>query len=168
MIDAATITKVLGSYGANVAANWPVIVAALSKIGIDTPMVEIAAAATVMVETAIFAPITERMADPARQPELFKRQMEYHPYIGRGFVQITWESNYRRFSLSVGANLIRHPELACEPLIAAAILAEFFKEKRIHEAANREEWRRVRRLVNGGYAKWEEFRGYIKALGGSV
>jgi len=168
MIDAATITKVLGSYGANVAANWPVIVAALSKIGIDTPMVEIAAAATVMVETGTFAPITERRADPARQPELFKRQMEYHPYIGRGFVQITWERNYRLFGSKLGVDLVLHPKLACEPLTAAAILAEFFKENRIHEAANREEWKQVRRLVNGGYARWEEFKGYVKALGGSV
>jgi len=51
---------------------------------------------------------------------------EYWPYIGRGFVMITWEDNYRRasqeLSLTGTRDLVDHPELALDSLIAARIL----------------------------------------------
>ena len=41
---------------------------------------------------------------------------DYWPYIGRGFVMITWEDNYRRasqeLSLTGTRDLVEHPELA--------------------------------------------------------
>jgi len=51
---------------------------------------------------------------------------DYYPYIGRGFVMITWESNYRHasaeLSLTGTRDLVAHPELALDSLIAARIL----------------------------------------------
>ena len=50
----------------------------------------------------------------------------YWPYIGRGFVMITWEDNYRRasqeLSLTGTRDLVEHPELALDSLISARIL----------------------------------------------
>lgn len=42
-------------------------------------------------------------------------------YYGRGFVQITWKSNYAAFSRLLGADLVNHPELALDIPIAAEI-----------------------------------------------
>lgn len=34
----------------------------------------------------------------------------YHPYIGRGLLQITWESNYKDYGRYVGENLLGYPD----------------------------------------------------------
>jgi len=51
---------------------------------------------------------------------------DYYPYIGRGFVMITWEENYRnasqQLSLTGTRDLVEHPELALDSLISARIL----------------------------------------------
>ena len=164
MITAETISDVLGSSEANVKANWPIIVSALIATGIDSTMVRIAAAATVMVETGSFRPVVEKLAKEDKQPDLYKSQMRYFTFIGRGFVQITWEKNYQIFGGLIGVDLIEHPEAAMEPGNAARILAEYFKRTGVHNAANVQDWRKVRRLVNGGYNGWEPFIGYVQAL----
>src|SRR5262245_16389883 len=43
-------------------------------------------------------------------------------YYGRGFVQLTWEANYRKASAVVGIDLVAEPDRALELPIAAAIL----------------------------------------------
>ena len=51
---------------------------------------------------------------------------EYYPYIGRGFVQLTWESNYDRASAALGLiddrDLVQHPNMALDSLISARIM----------------------------------------------
>jgi putative chitinase len=50
----------------------------------------------------------------------------YYPYIGRGYVQLTWEENYRNASAALGLvddrDLVVHPELALDSLVAARIM----------------------------------------------
>jgi hypothetical protein len=50
----------------------------------------------------------------------------YWPYIGRGFVHLTWEENYHNASTALGLiddrDLVWHPELALDSLIAARIM----------------------------------------------
>ncbi|QIG76102.1 putative endolysin protein [Rhizobium phage RHph_I4] len=45
-------------------------------------------------------------------------------FYGRGYAQITWEANYKRMSPLVGVDLVRYPDKALEPEIAAIILIE--------------------------------------------
>lgn len=51
---------------------------------------------------------------------------DYFPYIGRGFVQLTWEDNYRTASAALGLiddrDLVDHPEMALDSLISARIM----------------------------------------------
>ena len=51
---------------------------------------------------------------------------DYWPYIGRGLVHLTWEDNYRNASAALGLiddrDLVAHPELALDLLIAARIM----------------------------------------------
>lgn len=60
-------------------------------------------------------PIKERGSDA------YLRSKKYWPYIGYGYVQLTWEENYRRIGKLIGADLIKRPELALEPDIAIEI-----------------------------------------------
>lgn len=45
-------------------------------------------------------------------------------YYGRGYVQLTWLTNYRSMAKLLGVDLVYHPELALDPAIATKILVE--------------------------------------------
>ena len=51
-----------------------------------------------------------------------KRHLRYYPYYGRGFVQLTWRTNYKKFGKLMGIDLVRSPDLALEPKHAVFIL----------------------------------------------
>lgn len=46
-----------------------------------------------------------------------------HIYYGRGFVQITWEKNYRAMGDVLGVDLVNNPDLALDPDIAYKIMS---------------------------------------------
>ena len=56
----------------------------------------------------------------------YLQSKEYWPYIGRGFVQLTWEANYDKASAILALiderDLVDHPEVAFDSLIATRIL----------------------------------------------
>ncbi len=73
--------------------------------------------ATIKWETAhTFQPITEYGT------QAYLKSKPYYPYIGRGYVQLTWESNYKKFGKHLGIDLVKNPELANDPEIAWKIL----------------------------------------------
>ena len=111
--------------------------------------------ATVYHETAQrMWPITEYGSQEYLQGK------EYWPYIGRGFVQLTWKTNYdnasKRLSLIDDRDLVAHPEMALDSLIATRILfrgmAEgWFTERKLGEYFNAEKDDPVnaRQIING-------------------
>jgi predicted chitinase len=85
---------------------------------------------------------------------------EYWPYIGRGLVHLTWESNYRNASSALGLvgsrDLVDHPEYALDSLIAARVMfrgmAEgWFTGAKLGQYFNEEEDDplNARRIING-------------------
>lgn len=54
----------------------------------------------------------------------YLKRKKYYPYIGYGYVQLTWEDNYRRVGKLIGVDLIKNPEKALEPEVAAKILVQ--------------------------------------------
>jgi hypothetical protein len=175
--SAGEVSSALGTHipEQNVASNWPLIVEALEALAISSRACEVAAAATVAVETGTFAPIKER-GGPAYFEKLYWLNQEKAKELGnlsaddaanfrgRGFVQITGRSNYQHFGEVVGADLVASPELALDPAISARVLAAFFRERRVYGAAEAGNWERVRRRVNGGLNGWADFSTYVKGL----
>ena len=51
-----------------------------------------------------------------------------YKYRGRGFIQITGKKNYERFGSQIGVDLVKNPDLANDPVIAAKISALFVKQ----------------------------------------
>jgi hypothetical protein len=45
-----------------------------------------------------------------------------HVYYGRGHVQLTWGTNYKRLGSRLGLDLYRNPDLALDPQVSADIL----------------------------------------------
>ena len=165
-LTAAHISQITGAPRGNVEDCWPALVAALDEQGIRSDMVEVAMAATVAVETGIFRPLRERLADKRHQLKLYTTQMRYWPsgYYGRGYIQLTWEANYRAMGLALNLDLLGHPELACRPDVAARILAYYFRHEGVAKAADVRDWARTRRLVNGGLTGWEDYKRYVAGL----
>lgn len=161
------IAKATGCPQRNVAAVWPSIITALDEFGIDSDRVQAAAAGTVAVETGVFLPVRERHADPLKQPNIWALQARYWDtgYMGRGFIQLTWKSNYEKYGKLLGVDLVGNPDLAQHPMTASRVLAAFFKGNGVDTAANDANWVKVRKIVNGGTMGIEPFLKVIKSLG---
>ena len=92
-----------------------------------------------------------------------KRNLRYYPYYGRGFVQITWESNYFKFSklltkryASHYIDLVKYPDLALDLSFSTFILVygmkhgTFTGKKLSDYISNKKiDFRRARRIING-------------------
>jgi hypothetical protein len=161
---------------AAVTENWPKLHAQLVLCGIDDRPTQAAMVATVAIETArTFAPVREAFW---LSEEWRKANLRYYPYYGRGYIQLTWPSNYEAFGRKVdelwqagGAiNLLSKPDDALDPDISAAVSAVYFRDhggdgqQRIPEAARRGDWREVRRLVQGADAGLSELTAMATAL----
>jgi len=144
------LARATGCPEASIRANWPAIHAELVARGIGSREVQAAALGTIAVETArTFEPVEEAfwLDDAWRRANL-----RYAPFWGRGYVQLTWDYNYRAYGEALGVELVNNAHLATQPDIAAACLAEFFDRAGVAKAAERCEWREVRRRVQGADA----------------
>lgn len=150
----------------NVVLAWPLLLHALQEFEIADPLVQVACAATVAVETGDFTPKHELRASAERQPTLRAAQDRYWPsgYSGRGFVQLTWEENYAHYGERVGEDLLAHPDRMLDPTVAARVLAAYFVDANVAAAARAADWRLVRKRVNGGYNGYEHFRAVVAKL----
>lgn len=110
--------------------------------------------ATVYHETAAtMLPVKEYGSDK------YLRSKKYYPYIGYGYVQLTWEPNYAKVGKLIGVDLITNPERALEPDIAAKIMTGGmlngwftgvgFQKKRPVYKYDRISYIRARAIING-------------------
>lgn len=98
-------------------------------------------------------PVKERGSDK------YLRGKAYYPYIGYGYVQLTWEDNFRRVGKLIGVDLLKNPEKALEKDIASEILIKgmvfgWFTGVGFHRKCpvyryNRLSYERARKIVNG-------------------
>jgi hypothetical protein len=81
-------------------------------------------------------------------------------YCGRGYVQLTWKSNYAKASGKVDADLVANPDKAMDPAIAATIMRDgmeegWFTGKRLSTylpasgVATKAQYLDARRIING-------------------
>jgi predicted chitinase len=167
-----------------VATHWPRIEGALTLEGINTPCVRAGVAATVGTEVYGFTPVAELPRDlnggiggdpqyfADYEPETPKGKLlgntepgDGYRYRGRGFIQLTGRYNYRGYGERLGLDLESDPDQALNPAIAARVLASYFRHRPgLVEACEQENWREVRRLVNGQYNGWERFHGLVVPL----
>lgn len=74
-----------------------------------------------------------RMYDPdGERGDFARRNGNTEPgdgvrFHGRGYVQLTWRSNYAKMAALTGVDLVGNPELALDPKIASLILFEGMK-----------------------------------------
>lgn len=123
------------------------------KIGLETQIAYVLA--TVQWETAqTFKPVKEAFW----KDEEWRRAKlaQYFPFYGRGYVQLTWKNNYRKYSNILGVDLVSNPDLALKHEIALFILVHGFKcgtftGKKITDYINKNsaDFINARRCING-------------------
>lgn len=85
-----------------------------------------------------------------------KKNLRYYPWYGRGFVQLTWEANYKKAGKKLGVDLTTNPDKAMDPNIAAEVLVVGMKEgwftgKKLSDyiTLKKSDFLNARRIVNG-------------------
>ncbi len=93
-----------------------------------------------------------------------RNNLHYYPYYGRGYVQLTWKSNYRKYSRIMREALVGTPDLALDPEVALMVLVHGFKlgsftGRKITDYINTSntDFINARRCING-LDKWEEIK----------
>jgi hypothetical protein len=170
-LSPAQIAGAMGCPFGNVDRYWPAIRSACIQDGLADRASLIAVLATIGTEVASFEPINERGGTryfteryEGRADLGNVRPGDGALYHGRGFIQITGRANYRNYAQKLRVPLEQHPELALDAGIAARVLARYFKDRRISDAARRGDWKEVRRKVNGGLNGWTRFQSLVGRL----
>lgn len=85
-----------------------------------------------------------------------KRNLRYYPYHGRGYVQITWDYNYAKFSKLLGRDFVTNPDEVLEKNVSLFILVYgmstgMFSGKRLGTYVNKndKDFYNARKVVNG-------------------
>jgi peptidoglycan L-alanyl-D-glutamate endopeptidase CwlK len=151
----------------NIKNNLPAVIDALGGADLGEKPMVLMALASIRAETESFLPISEGQSrfntSPGGKPfDLydFRKNLgnrgpsDGADFRGRGFVQLTGRANYTQFSQVIGMSdqLVKNPELANQPDVAATLLAAFLKDKEraIKEALLEDDLKTARKLVNGG------------------
>jgi peptidoglycan hydrolase-like protein with peptidoglycan-binding domain/predicted chitinase len=155
------------AHKSNIKKYLPYVLKALQEEGLMEKKMVLMALATIRAETAGFEPISEYKSkyntSPSGHPyDLYdfrkdlgnKAKGDGDRFKGRGFIQLTGQYNYQKYSkaLGLGDELVTNPDRANDPEIAAKLLAKFLKdrERNIKEALLDGSFATARRLVNGG------------------
>ncbi|MBT9315885.1 DUF4231 domain-containing protein [Leptothoe spongobia] len=146
----------------------PGILNAMKKYDIYDGSVLIGLLATIRIETGGFKPVHEwggesywkRYEERADLGNV--RPGDGVKYHGRGYIQLTGRANYSTYGKKLGVDLEGNPDLAMDPEVSAQVLACYFKERGVATAAQSGDWRKVRKLVNGGYHGWDVFSKYVE------
>ncbi len=170
-----TIEQIAAAVGAgveDVQANWPAVEKALDERGMTDAATKIAAIATIGTEVGkTFRPINE-YGGAAYFTKMYEgradlgntRKGDGARYHGRGYIQLTGRANYQTYGKKLGLPLEDKPDLALTPEVAADVLADYFKARRIDASAAKGDWESVRRKVNGGLNGWPTFRDLVRKL----
>lgn len=137
--------------------NIPHIINAIEQHSITIPA-QIAYILATVAHECSFRCIPEIRAQPGTTVR--RMQDRYWPsgYYGRGFCQLTWDYNYRKFEQLLNIPLLAQPEQALLPEVSAQILAigmrdGLFSGKKLGDyiTAEHHDFQRARRVVNGNF-----------------
>lgn len=101
---------------------------------------------------------TARTMKPVREMggEKYLKSKDYYPYVGMGFVQLTWKNNYIRAGKELGVDFLSDPKKLLEPRHATPILVTgmregWFTKKKLSDyiTLQKSDFRNARRIVNG-------------------
>lgn len=101
---------------------------------------------------------TARTMKPVREygGESYLRSKPYYPFVGMGYVQLTWRKNYEDWSRRLGVDFVADPKKLLEPQHAVRVLVDgmrlgTFTGKKLADyiTLSASDFAGARRIVNG-------------------
>ncbi|MEH6725754.1 MAG: carboxypeptidase [Hyphomicrobiales bacterium] len=101
---------------------------------------------------------TARTMKPVREygSEAYLKKKGYYPYVGMGYVQLTWEANYKRAGDELGVDFLADPRKLLDAEYAVKILVNgmvegWFTGKRLSDyiTLQKSDFLNARRIING-------------------
>ena len=101
---------------------------------------------------------TARTMKPVREygGETYLKKKAYYPYVGMGYVQLTWLANYQKASKKLGVDFVKNPRLLLKAEYAAPILVigsrdGWFTGKKLADyiTLSRSDFTGARKIING-------------------
>lgn len=83
-------------------------------------------------------------------------------YKGRGLIQITGRHNYEECGRYLGVDLVEEPERLEEPELACRSAAWFWQSHGLNELADKQDFLRITKKINGGTNGWNERQKYYQ------
>lgn len=83
-------------------------------------------------------------------------------YKGRGIIQLTGRHNYRNAGKALNVDLENNPQLASNEKFASLIAGWFWNSRNLNFWSDKQDFRQVTKLINGGYNGWEDRLKYLK------
>ncbi len=88
--------------------------------------------------------------------ETYLRKKSYYPFVGMGYVQLTWKANYEKASRKLGVDFVTNPKLLLKAEYAAKILVigsleGWFTGKKLADYITlyKSDFIGARRIING-------------------
>lgn len=88
--------------------------------------------------------------------ETYLKKKAYYPYVGMGYVQLTWLANYQKASKKLGVDFVKNPRLLLKAEYAAPILVigsrdGWFTGKKLSDyiTISRSDFTGARKIING-------------------
>ncbi len=88
--------------------------------------------------------------------EKYLKSKKYYPYFGRGYVQLTWDYNYKKAGNKLGVDFIKYPEKLLDSELASKIIVVgmvegWFTSKKLSDyiTLNKSDFVNARKIING-------------------
>jgi len=101
-----------------------------------TQMVDAGLADDVKIAAAFAAQIGHESIDLKFTREINGEKTRYAPWFGRGYIQITWKSNYEACAAATGIDCVNHPELLELPENAVKSAIWFYTSHGLHRISD--------------------------------
>jgi hypothetical protein len=98
-----------------------------------------------------------------------RAHLRYYPFYGRGYVQLTWNNNYKKADteLGLGGRLNSNLDLALDPAIAAKIMVKGMQEGWFAGDKTGKRHTMVRHLPDNGAASLAQFTSARRIINGT-
>ena len=89
-------------------------------------------------------------------------------YKGRGLIQLTGTYNYKAASKALGYDFLKDPKALQQPKWATMSACWFWQSHGLNELADKDEFTKVTRIINGGTTHMDERREYLRRANASI
>jgi predicted chitinase len=159
MITEQILRQMMPSAGKRLDAHLPFIGPALAEGKIDTPRRIAAFMAQLAHESGEYR-YMEELADGSAyegRADLGNIQPgDGVKFKGHGPIQITGRANHMACGVALGLPLVDHPTLICQPEHGTRAAVWFWNSRSLSPVADRDWFRLITRIINGGYNGLED------------